>query len=183
MATRTNLSRRTHGKRGKRLLKEYDIWVEMRARCRNPRHRSYRHYGGRGITICPAWLESFEAFYRDMGPKPEETSLERVDNDGPYSPDNCRWIPKQQQSRNRRNCLKVTYRGQQVKLVDLAEEAPVSLRTLRFRIFRYGMSVEEAMSAPKYSQWRNRRRRADGTFDGGAPAAASHSPKASPTPT
>lgn len=84
---------------------EYRTWVAMRSRCRNPRDKSYRYYGGRGIGVCKRWQMSFQSFYDDMGPRPSgRYSLERIDNEKGYRHDNCKWILLVEQSKNRRTC-------------------------------------------------------------------------------
>ena len=88
----------THRMSGSR---EYNSWHSMKQRCFNPRHRHYKHYGGRGITVCEDWL-SFEAFFADMGPRPAGCSLDRIDPNGNYEPTNCRWSDAKQQFQNQR---------------------------------------------------------------------------------
>lgn len=81
---------------------EYKAWQQALQRCENPHHRLYKHYGGRGITVCASWRESFTAFYEHIGPRPSpDHSLDRVDNDSGYRPGNVRWATTLEQNRNR----------------------------------------------------------------------------------
>ena|SRR3990167_5926337 len=82
----------------------YDCWIAMKARCLNPQHPEYNSYGGRGIKVSPLWVNNFELFLKDVGQKPYKYStLDRIDNDGDYEPNNCRWISIQKQQQNRRD--------------------------------------------------------------------------------
>jgi hypothetical protein len=81
----------------------YWVWGAMCKRCYNENDKGYENYGGRGITVCEAWRNSFEAFLSDMGPRPfSGSTLERIDNDSGYSPENCKWVGRQQQNLNKR---------------------------------------------------------------------------------
>lgn len=92
--------RKTHGLTG---TMAYQSWIGMRQRCHNPNAWNYGNYGGRGIQVCERWLESFENFFADMGERPsKQHSLGRINNDGGYSPDNCRWETRAQQVKNKR---------------------------------------------------------------------------------
>lgn len=124
----------------------------MKSRCRNVNDPSFRDYGGRGIGYAASW-ESFDAFYRDMGDRPRGMTLDRIDVDGPYSLENCRWAPKEVQARNRRNNRIVTFQGRQMPLVELAEITGVPYQRLHERIARRGWNVEDAVSKPIRNQW------------------------------
>lgn len=101
---------------------ERTVWVGMIARCTRPSAPAFPRYGGRGITVCDRWRESFENFLTDMGPKPSPAhSLDRIDNDGPYSPENCRWATAKEQSRNKRTNFLLTIDGATKTVAEWAE--------------------------------------------------------------
>lgn len=91
--------RRIHGRRH---TTEYTIWANMKKRCTNPNDTHYDDYGGRGISVCARWMKSFAHFYEDMGPRPRNKSLDRRDNNGHYSKENCRWATAHEQRVNSR---------------------------------------------------------------------------------
>jgi hypothetical protein len=140
--------RRTHGEthRGAN-SPEYVTWTSMRHRCRNPRAHDYRHYGGRGITICERW-DRFENFLADMGRKPSRAhTLERIDNDGLYSPSNCRWATIQEQACNRRSKHSLTFDGKTQSVLEWATELGMRPTTLYSRLDR-GWDTARAIVAP-----------------------------------
>lgn len=118
---------RSHGGARGGLTPEYQSWRGMRERCTNPNHVSFQHYGGRGIKVCDQWLHSFECFREDMGPRPKGHSLDRINADGNYEPDNCRWADHRQQAQNTRE-QKLT--DEQVDAIQRAFEAGAMQRDI-----------------------------------------------------
>lgn len=105
-------SKRKHGMDG---TTEYQTWSNMKARCYNEKHISYDRYGGRGIKVCDRWLEGFENFFEDMGLKPaKKYSIDRVDVNGNYSPENCRWATSQEQANNKSTNVYLSFYGRMV---------------------------------------------------------------------
>ena len=80
----------------------YITWLSMKERCSSPFHKNFNHYGGRGITVCPEWINSFRQFVLDMGERPEGTTIDRIDNNEGYNLDNCRWATPKEQRENQR---------------------------------------------------------------------------------
>lgn len=133
---------------------EYAIWQRMKQRCVNPRARDYKNYGGRGIVVCPEW-SVFEQFYADMGSRPLMThSIDRIDNDGPYAPWNCRWASREEQGRNTRSTRILTHNGRSMPLSEWAETLGINYYTLHKRLAR-GWSVDRALT-PLDAAWANR---------------------------
>lgn len=115
--------------------KLYLTWKNMRTRCLDPRSARYRDYGGRGITICPEW-DSFETFLRDMGPRPDGTTLDRIDNSKGYSPSNCKWSTPTEQNRNRRSTRWLTFQGKTQTMLAWEKELGLARGALSQRIKR-----------------------------------------------
>jgi len=142
-AERNRLMKTTHGMSDTR---EYNIWTSMIDRCTNEKGPNYGNYGGRGIKVCDRWLNSFENFYTDMGDKPTGMSIDRIDNDGDYAPDNCRWATAKEQNRNRRDNRLIEGKS----MVDWCEENNLNYQAVRHRLYRLlkdGMSDEDAVDA------------------------------------
>lgn len=134
----------------------YIAWRSMKARCYNQLTDNYKDHGGRGIKVCDRWLESFENFYEDMGPKPSEEkingrcvySIDRIDNDGDYWKGNCKWADQKEQCRNRRDNVNIEWNGKNQCLAAWAEEMNMAASSLSRRINKSKWSIEKAMTTP-----------------------------------
>ena len=124
---------------------EFKIWQAMKTRCYNQQTTRYKDYGGRGITICNEWKNSFETFYEDMGKRPKGLSIDRIDNDKGYFKENCMWATQKQQARNMRTNRNIIYKGEVFCLTDWAEKLNIKKQTLASRL-RYGWSIERAFT-------------------------------------
>lgn len=124
----------------------YYVWASMKDRCYNPKCKQYSDYGGRGITVCDRWLSSYRDFYSDMGPRPHGYSLDRIDNDKGYGPDNCRWADRRTQQRNQRRAVYVKIQGEKFRAIELAERAGVKTDTIVLRAQR-GLDLATVLSS------------------------------------
>lgn len=115
------------------LKRMYNAWAQMKQRCTNPNNPGYMYYGGRGITMCQRWTSNFEDFYMDVGARPDGMTLDRIDNNKGYEPNNVRWATKQEQARNRRCVVTVAHDGKQMFLHEWAEVIGVSHDILKKR--------------------------------------------------
>lgn len=127
---------------------EYRCWQTMRLRCYEPANAAYKDYGARGITVCDRWLESPANFLADMGPKPSpKHELDRRDNDKGYSPENCRWVTRSVNDRNRRSNRMVTYLGETQPLVYWCERFDIRQDTAKHRLDA-GWTPEATFTTP-----------------------------------
>lgn len=131
---------------------EYSSWESMKSRCLNPKNKFYKNYGGRGIEVCNRWI-SFENFIEDMGKKPDKSySIDRIDVNGNYCLENCKWSSRYEQDRNRTTSVKFEINGVVKNIIDIAREYNLNQQTIRARV-KKGMTIEEAVSKPyKYTK-------------------------------
>lgn len=141
-------NREVHTKHNKCYTKEYAVYYHLKQRCCDKKNPHYKDYGGRGITVCDRWIESFENFYEDMGECPKEYTLERIDNDKGYSPDNCKWANRTEQSRNRRSNKKMYFQGQFMIFTDIAKILKVDKTTIRNWALKNDMNMEKILNGP-----------------------------------
>lgn len=137
----------THGKTKTRT---YRIWQAMINRCKYPSNKAWKHYGGRWISVCEEWKESFTLFLKDMGEAPPGHTIERVNSNGNYEPSNCRWATQSDQTRNTSRSRLITFRGVTKCLTDWAKDLAITKDTLDYRIKKWG--VDRALTTPRSSR-------------------------------
>lgn len=123
-------------KHGMCYTSEYNTWRALKERCLNPAFNSYRNYGARGIHVDEEWKNSFEKFIDDMGPKPApDYTIDRIDVNGDYCKDNCKWASTKEQSTNRRNTIRVDIHGEALTLPEIAERTGINIKTIQKRYY------------------------------------------------
>lgn len=139
---------KTHGHAGhtgsNKQTPTYMTWNAMTERCRNPNNKAYRYYGGRGIKVCKRWAH-FENFLADMGIRPDDMTLDRINNDGNYTPKNCRWANQSEQTANSRTAKPVTWKGVTKLIKGWAKHFGVSSEALSNYARRRNMRVQDAV--------------------------------------
>jgi hypothetical protein len=142
-------SRELHTRHGCHSEVWYPIWAGMISRCYNPHDLGFSRYGGRGITVCDEWRGSPALFMSDMGPRPSKThTVDRIDNDGPYSPENCRWATLVEQNNNKRSNVAVTIGGETHNLCQWYAILGIS-KAVYYHRRRHGFTPEQALTLPK----------------------------------
>lgn len=127
---------------------EYNIYCGIKNRCYNKNHHTYKRYGGRGITMCDRWINSYENFIADMGRRPVgDYSIDRIDNDGSYSPENCRWATRSEQGNNRSQNHRITFMGVDMTMKQWSEYTGINNTTLSSRL-KCGWSIKDALLTP-----------------------------------
>lgn len=149
---------------GVRKTSEYRSWLNMKKRCLNESCNNYANYGGRGITVCTQWVDSFKTFLADMGMKPSPAhSIDRIDVNLGYGPDNCRWSTTKEQSRNTRASRILEFNGHRMTVAEWGEVTGISASLIGARINRLGWTTERALTQMAKSgpwmprEWREER--------------------------
>ncbi len=127
----------------RKLSKTYRSWTLMKQRCLNTKAPDYARYGGRGISIDPRWINSFDAFLYDMGERFHDTTLDRINNDGPYCKDNCRWATAETQANNKGSTILINYNGEFLSLTQWGKRFNLKREMLYKRFARWGNNPEK----------------------------------------
>ena len=138
-----NRNRQTHGKRHTRL---YRIWANIKTRCFNTNDPHYKRWGAKGITMCEEWKNNFQAFYdwAMSSGYSDELTIDRIDNNGNYEPDNCRWATVQEQNQNKNNVILLTYDGLTMSCSAWSKKLGIGHDTVRAR-YKKGWTVEDCL--------------------------------------
>ena len=131
---------------GMSYTKEYSIWGNMKDRCYNKKSKEYKNYGDRGIKVCNRWMK-FENFYKDMGKKPVKKSLDRINNNNNYKPNNCRWATRKEQNNNKRNNYLLTFNNKTMTIAEWSDKLDINYSTLRGRL-KLGWSAKKTLTTP-----------------------------------
>ena len=129
------------------MYRERNSWENMIARCHAANNRSYPNYGGRGISVCTEWLRSFESFLSDMGARPKMTTLDRIDNDKSYCPENCRWASSQEQANNRRTNRVISIGGTALTVAQWSRKLGIDCSVVHSRLYM-GWPERQAVVTP-----------------------------------
>ena len=140
----TNCTTHGHAGKGKR-TRAYYAWKGMKTRCFNQNSARYADYGGRGVTVCLDWKESFQKFLDDMGEPGEGMTLDRKDNDGDYTPENCHWVTIREQQNNKRSNRIIEFNGVKQNLTQWANDLSIPMKTLHKRLSS-GWGIQEAFT-------------------------------------
>lgn len=136
----------------------YHIWLSTKARCYNPKLRSYKDYGGRGIIVCNEWkynFENFEKWANENGYR-DDLSIDRIDVNGNYEPSNCRWADILTQANNKRNNVYISYEGETLTLNQWSVKTGINRCTLRYRLYDLKWNVERALTEPIHNTGRKK---------------------------
>ncbi len=143
---KVSLSNTTHGLRNSRI---YKTWCNMKKRCYDTNNNRYYIYGARGIKVCDEWIHSFENFYKDMGSTyKDELTLDRIDFNGNYCKENCRWATISEQENNKSNNHLITFNGETDTMMNMSKKYHLTYSTLKHRIQR-GWNIKEALTTPQ----------------------------------
>lgn len=133
--------------------KTYNSWASMRSRCYRKKDKCYNLYGGRGIKICDRWLNNYDNFFEDMGERPIGMCLDRIDPNGDYEKDNCRWATMKDQQLNRRNNFIVEFNNQKLSISQWSLRTGLNPDTIWNRLIRWNWTVEKALTYTTSRPW------------------------------
>lgn len=154
---RVEFCKQNFTKHGLEHTRLYGIWCDMKARCYDTAHKSHQRYGGRGITVCDEWKDDVQAFYSWAVANGycDGLTIDRVDNEGDYCPENCRWATVKDQANNRRTNINITYKGETKNMKQWAIDVGIPYSVVWQRMQKLGWSAERALTEPvKERKWK-----------------------------